>query len=540
MNNRLIYILISLMLISLVGIIWIQTSWIGDAIAEQEQDFKIRVNEALNTVNDSIDTEEVELFLERKFGGVDSLVNNFLILDDSDSNATVEINVSHGDSDGISEHEEMTVIRSSSVKPIEHVTVIQNGPDSNEFIVNDSTGDSNALVWSSQIVETRIRESDSAFEEKEVVFKQRSRVKSFVKRYTYETLLTGELKDRIDPKDLKEKIGKALKKEGIPGKFAFAVKNGQTDAFESEYVSKRYDSTATKDAFSKKLFQSDRGNRMNYTLFVQPEDSGNFVWAKVWKMTALSIVFTILILLSFGYALYFIFKQKKVSQIKNDFINNMTHELKTPLASISIATASINHPEIIKNPKEVRRLTRLIEDEKDRINSHVERVLDTAALDSGELKLSNEAIDISEILQRAAKNTELALKHVNGTISMPENMEFTIVGDTFHLTNAFTNIIDNSIKYRSESEPNISVSIEAHGSIVSISFKDNGIGMTPKQQKLAFDKFYRATSGNIHNRKGFGLGLSYVQSVIKKLQGTVAIKSKQGEGTTVIVELPAK
>lgn len=527
------------MTVSTVGIIWIQTSWIGDAISEQERDFEVRVNEALNTVNDSIDSEEVALFLERKFGGVDSLVNNFLILEDADSNARVEINVSHGGDHRVGVHDEMTLIHSSDSEPVERMTIVHRTPDSNNIIISsDSLSDTNALVWSSEVLETRIESSDSLIEENEVVLRQRSRVKSFVKHYTYETLLTGNLKDRIEPKDLKQKIGKALKKEGIHGKFDFAVKNGRTNDYEPDYVSKNYDSTATNGAFSKKLFQSDHGNRMNYTLYVQPEDSGNFVWAKVWKMTALSIVFTVLILLSFGYALYFIFKQKKVSQIKNDFINNMTHELKTPLASISIATASINHPEIIKNPEEVRRLTRLIEDEKDRINSHVERVLDTAALDSGELKLSTEELDISEILQRAVKNTELSLMQVKGTISLPENADVVVVGDAFHLTNVFTNIIDNSIKYRSDRDPIISVSVVPNGSTVSISVQDNGIGMTAKQQKLAFDKFYRAESGNIHNRKGFGLGLSYVQSVIDKLQGSVGIKSKLGEGTTITIELP--
>jgi len=169
----------------------------------------------------------------------------------------------------------------------------------------------------------------------------------------------------------------------------------------------------------------------------------------------------------------------------------------------------------------------------------VERVLDTAALDSGELKLSTEEVEVFEILQRAAKNTELALTHVDGSISLPEENGFTIVGDAFHLTNAFTNIFDNSIKYRSEKASHISVSTSKTGNTISIAIQDNGIGMTAKQQKLAFDKFYRAESGNIHNRKGFGLGLSYVQSVIKKLQGSIEIKSKQGEGTTVIVELPS-
>lgn len=526
------------MLVSMVGIIWIQTSWISSSIAEQEKDFEVRVNEALNTVNDSIDIQEVELFLKREFGGVDSLVKEFIVLPDMREEAILEINVKQDDAHKNIHRDEMKIIHSPGKQKGERRIIRHDSMDMRSVIItDDSLSDSAQNIFWSEKVEAIYSGTDS-LRDREHIVKKRDRVKSVVQRYTLETLLTGKLSDRIDPKDLKDKIGKALKKEGITGSFAFAVKNDATGAFEPDFVSKNYDSTRTKSAFSKELFQSDRSNKMNYTLYVQTDDSSNFVWARVWKMTALSILFTVLILLSFGYALYFIFKQKKVSQIKNDFINNMTHELKTPLASISIATASINHPQVIKNPEEVRRLTRLIEDEKDRINSHVERVLDTAALDSGELKLSTDQLSIHEILVRSIKNVELALQQVNGVISLPEDEEIILVGDAFHLTNAFTNILDNSIKYRSDQAPNIVVTVEQNNSTVSVAIQDNGIGMTTKQQKQAFEKFYRAETGNIHNRKGFGLGLSYVQSVVKKHHGSVEIKSKLEEGTTVIVELP--
>lgn len=536
------------MLLSLVGIIWIQTSWIGDAIAEQEQDFKVRVNEALNTVNDSIDTEEAELFIEEQFGGLDSLVDQFILMDQPDSNTIVQINVEEG-SDKMKTHGEMTFIHSIGENPQDGMMLMQDSLLTNSvLVVNDSASDGIVIAndfdtasyqqinWSSEFSETHINDDDTSNALREFIVGRSDRVRTIVKRYTFESLMNGELESRIQPEDLKDKIGKALKKEGVPGAFSFAVKNDKTGAFEEKYRSKNYDSTATNSAFAKPLFQSDRSNRMQYTLYVQPEDSSSFVWSKVWKMTVLSIVFTILILVSFGYALYFIFKQKKVSQIKNDFINNMTHELKTPLASISIATASIDHPEIINNPEEIRRLTQVIQDEKDRINSHVERVLDTAALDSGELKLSTEQMNIAEVLRCAAKNIELSLLHVNGSISISGETNVSMEGDAFHLTNVFTNILDNSIKYRSEEAPKIFVEVQSDSSRISISISDNGIGMTSKQQKQAFEKFYRAETGDIHNRKGFGLGLSYVQSVVEKHQGSVGIKSKVNEGTTVTIQ----
>ncbi len=457
MNNRLIYILISLMLISLVGIIWIQTSWIGDAIAEKEQDFKVRVNEALNVVNDSIDSEEVELFLKQEFGGIDSMVNDIIMIPGENEESIVEINVQHGDGDGRGIHDEMMIIRSTNEEGSDRVRVIKDSVGKSAFILKeDSLKDSlNGFVWS-QHYETHYGDEDSLIEEKELVFKKRHRVESMMQRFTFETLLTGELKDRIEPKDLQEKIKRALQKEGIYGAFN----------------------------------------------------------------------------------LHFIFKQKRMSQVKNDFINNMTHELKTPLASISLATASIKHPEIVKNPEEIRRLIELIEDEKDRINTHVERVLDTAALDSGELKLSIHQVNLIPILKQAVKNLELSLMHVNGTIQLPESEEIMVLGDRFHLTNVFTNILDNSIKYRSEQAPKITIRTSEVKDLMEVIIEDNGIGMTTKQQKHAFDTFYRAETGDIHNRKGFGLGLSYVKSVIEKHSGKVAMQSKPNEGTVVTVQIP--
>jgi len=528
------------MLISLVGIIWIQTSWISDSIAERERDFRVRINNALNKVNNDIETDEAENFLKQEFGGVDSLVNEFIFLP-KDSGSVIEVNVNHGNESNPVIMDEVVVIESNEDSEGSQTIVIEERKDKSnqKIIISDSVFESGGTkVWNERAEIALEKMADSILDKQKVILEKRHRVQSVVKRYTYEMLLTGELKERIKPDSLRSKLKDALKQEGVHGQFAYAVRNGNTQKFEKNYVSPKFDSTKVGNAFKKRLFQSDRRDKMNYTLFVQPENPGDFVWSKVWKMTVLSIAFTVLILLSFGYALYFIFKQKKVSQIKNDFINNMTHELKTPLASISLASASIKHPEIIKNPDEVRRLTKIIEDEKERINSHVERVLDTAALDSSELKLSLEPVSAADIIEKARKNIDLSLQQVDGTILLPENTNFEVMGDSFHLINVFTNILDNGIKYRNVDPPMIRISLEEEDEKVVFSIEDNGIGMTPKQQKHAFDAFYRAESGDVHNRKGFGLGLSYVRGVVQKHGGKVELRSKLGQGTIVIIELP--
>ena len=224
----------------MVGIIWIQTSWIGDAIAGQEQDFEVRVNEALNTVNDSIDTEEVELFLKQKFGGVDSLVNEFIVFPEDQKESVVEINVSQGKSRGNVERDEVVIIRSSKESRRDRTATIRDSSSVTAIVVGDDSipNSKSQMVWSERI-ERRVDGPDSTTEH-EVFYEQRKRVQSVVQRYTLETLFSGELRDRLDPKDLKEKIGKALKREGISGKFAFAVKNDRTGKFESDFTSKHF------------------------------------------------------------------------------------------------------------------------------------------------------------------------------------------------------------------------------------------------------------------------------------------------------------
>lgn len=254
----------------------------------------------------------------------------------------------------------------------------------------------------------------------------------------------------------------------------------------------------------------------------------------------MSILFTVLILICFGYSLYSIFKQKRISQVKNDFINNMTHELKTPLASISLAAASIEHPKVIGVPSEITRFVDVIKSEERRINAHVERVLDIAALDNRELKMDLDDVDLIKVIDQSISNTKLSLSASNGTISFEHVLDSALVSaDEFYLVNVFTNILDNSIKY---SKQNLDINVGLTETIRSyeIVITDNGIGMKKKSQKLAFDKFYREETGNIHTRKGFGLGLSYVKSIVEAHEGSVSLTSELSQGTTVIVTLPKK
>jgi len=532
MKNRLIYLLISLMVVAIIGIITLQGVWITNAINERERDFSAHVNDALNSVNDAIDDDEAVYFLEREFGGVDSLLHDIVIIEDDSSETKQDVFVIN---DNTQPH--------NRVKIKYHTTKDTLGESLENDMVEFEELHENFNEWNEKL-ELKMEQVDSVLETtihlEHVKDHKLEHITSIVEHFTYEKMLSGDLEDRISKESLAEKLTTALKKEGVDTEFEFAVFNKENDTYEDSFVTAGFDKNYGGDHFKKFLFQNDRVTESNFELMVQFANSKGYIWSKVSSMVLLSVLFSALILLCFGYSLYFIFKQKKISQVKNDFINNMTHELKTPLASISLAAASIKHPEVINKPDEINYFVDIIESEERRINAHIEQVLDIAALDKSEIHLNFEETDLIDVLKASIKNVTLSLSESNGTNIFEHSVtQAPFTADIFHLTNVFTNILDNSIKYRKENLQ-ISAMLEEKDGNYTISIRDNGIGMNGKTQQLAFDKFFRAETGNIHNRKGFGLGLSYVKSIVEAHSGTVELSSELDQGTTVIIKLPAK
>jgi signal transduction histidine kinase len=235
-----------------------------------------------------------------------------------------------------------------------------------------------------------------------------------------------------------------------------------------------------------------------------------------------------------------IIRQKRLSDIKSDFINNMTHEFKTPIATISLAADAINNPKIISKEKEVKYYTDIIREENQRMNKQVENVLRMSLLDKHELELNQIESDIHELISIAVAKAGLLLKERDGRIKEKlEASNFIFSVDRDHFTNAILNLFDNSIKY-SEDKPLIEVRTKDVDKGLSIIVKDHGIGMGRDIQQKIFDKFYRKSSGNIHNIKGFGLGLSYVKAIVEACGGTIKVKSEAGKGSEFEIILTKK
>ena len=242
----------------------------------------------------------------------------------------------------------------------------------------------------------------------------------------------------------------------------------------------------------------------------------------------------------FAYTLSIIFRQKKISEMKTDFINNMTHEFKTPVATIMIASESLRDPEISSNEKRVNKLANIIYDENVRLGSHIERVLNIARLEKENLKIERTDVPINALVEGVLDSMQLQLQKANGILHTDLGARQDIViGDELHLSNVFFNLVDNAIKY-SPRAPEITVKTYNNKRNIVISVADRGLGMTKDQQEKIFDQFYRIPTGNIHNVKGFGLGLSYVNDIIKRLDGSIQVKSEKDKGTVFEVILPLK
>jgi two-component system phosphate regulon sensor histidine kinase PhoR len=251
-----------------------------------------------------------------------------------------------------------------------------------------------------------------------------------------------------------------------------------------------------------------------------------------------SLLFSFIILATFALSLFFIIRQKKISEMKSDFLNNMTHEFKTPIATISLAADTITNPKVINDEASIRHFIGMIKKENSRMNKKVETILQIASLDKREIDFKFENVSMHSIIERAVETIEIQVHQKNGKISLNlKAAEPVIFGDYEHLTNLVNNLLDNAIKYSPES-PDITVETKNNERGIILSVEDKGTGMTKSVQSKIFERFYRQSSGNVHDVKGFGLGLNYVRAIIDAHKGNVTVTSEPGKGSRFDIFLP--
>ncbi len=347
------------------------------------------------------------------------------------------------------------------------------------------------------------------------------------------------IEKRVNPVLVDKLLNEEFQSNGINLPFEFVVKSYHQGEEKVVFGSANYKKHRKKE-HQTPLFTNDLvSQKPNYLKVYFPRSQNHFL-ASTGIMVLPTIVLVLLIIGIFAYTIMIILKQKKLSIIKNDFINNMTHELKTPISTISLASQMLRDQTVVSTPATIDRISGVIYHESKRLSMQVEKVLQMAIFSEGRLKMKFRSVDLHEVLTSSVQNFEIRVQKENGTITLSKNAErFIIFGDQVHITNVLFNLLDNAVKY-SKGNPEIEVETANKNGSIEVSVKDNGIGIAKEHQKQIFERFFRVPTGNVHDVKGFGLGLHYVSKIVEAHHGEILIDSALNKGTKFTIRFPIK
>lgn len=344
------------------------------------------------------------------------------------------------------------------------------------------------------------------------------------------------LNKRVHPQTLDSMLRVEFRNLSIFSDFEFKVTSAKRDSVIFTRASNRTEFLPD-NSYETPLFPKDM-IRDSGLLTITFPDKNNIILSNLTAMMGLSGALLLVLIFSFGYTIHSILRQKKISEMKTDFINNMTHEFKTPVATIMIASEALKDPDLSSDKSRIDRLASIIYDENVRLGNHIERVLNIAKIEKGDLKLEHKEVNMNDLLAAIVDSMSLQLQKRNASIELDLKAENAIVsGDELHLSNVIFNLLDNANKYSPE-DPQIRISTHNSGKNLIIRVSDKGIGMNRDQLSKIFDQFYRIPTGNLHDVKGFGLGLSYVNNIIKRLNGSIRVKSEKDIGSEFEISLP--
>ncbi|GGH01056.1 hypothetical protein GCM10007415_41330 [Parapedobacter pyrenivorans] len=343
--------------------------------------------------------------------------------------------------------------------------------------------------------------------------------------------------ERINVSYIKAELDKELLSRDINSPFNLEIRDRNTILYTFANFSEAKPSS--QNLYSTDLFRADNESTSG-RLSVYFPNKGYILMGNMTVMLFSSVALLLVLIGSFAYTIFTMLRQKKISEMKTDFINNMTHEFKTPVATIMIASESLKDAEIAADQQRAARLANIIYDENVRLGNHIERVLNIARLEKDNLNLEHRSVDVNDLVQAVVDSMELQLLKHGANVGMHLDATDAVVsGDELHLSNVLFNLLDNAIKYSNEN-PDITIKTKSGGKQIHITVADRGIGMSRDQLSKIFDQFYRIPTGNRHDVKGFGLGLSYVNDIVKRLGGKVHVRSEKDKGTTFEIILPLK
>ena len=513
MKRRTIVLLAVFFFLAISGLILIQLYWIRNAINITDQQFRTQANKALESV--VLELEENEL--------ITSITKEIDLTSTDSVTAIVPANSPLArklrgyqpnskllELYGLNNPEEPITITSSGQK------IFISSEDASTYSPDESTETSVQSI--SAELKGRVTNK--------IVF-----LENIMDKILHET---PDIRERIDPENLKYLIRTALNNAGINLDFEFLIRSGQSGLV---YRTPGFTDKPGTNKFIAQLFPNDPLPGQNQLVMYCLQEQ-QYKFEKIGSLGFLSLLFTSLLLILATSTFIVIFRQKKISEIRNDFINNMTHELKTPISTISLASQMMADKTISDKNKNIDNLAKVISDESMRLKFQVEKVLQMAIFEKTRMKLNIAEMDIHSILTNAAENFALQLEKNQGEIHKDfQATSYHALVDEIHFLNSISNLIDNAIKY-SKGKPEITISTRDSKEGIVITVEDKGIGISKEDIKRIYDKFYRVHSGNVHNVKGFGLGLSYVKRIIEEHNGTIKAESQVNKGTKFTICIP--
>ncbi|TBN04482.1 GHKL domain-containing protein [Hyunsoonleella flava] len=508
------------MSLSLIGIIFVQAYFINDAYENEKERFKFNVKSALSYVSNAIEKKELDNYFER-FQKLDSEKK-------IDSAAVSQLFIYQRNNST----KDMLIYKSDVLEENYKLS-------SSLFDIGLDSIDIKRIIGNSemQVIEGS-ESSDIDIDKSPILNIVHSGVLSEAQRNSFEKNFRALAKqrpvyERVSTDELEEMLRSKLQQNSIDIDFEFAV-------YSRDLATKLYSDEFEKteaSTFSVPIFY-DENNQSNYKLLVNFPGDNKFIFSSILGMVLLSIVFTSIIIIAYSSALFQLIKQRKISQIKTDFINNMTHEFKTPIATINLALDAIKNPKIIDSKDKVIRYLNMIREENKRMHAQVENVLRISKLEKNELNISKDRVDLHDLVEDAVTHVELIVEDRQGYIKTHLEAEQTsVLANDTHFTNVIVNMLDNAIKY-SPDGPKIDVFTENVGTNILLKIQDQGSGMSKAAAKRVFEKFYREHTGDIHNVKGHGLGLAYLKRIVDDHQGFVSVESEKGKGSTFTIKLP--
>ncbi len=519
MSKRVFTLLIVLMIIALIGIIAVQIYWINNTIEIREKQFTNDVRFALANVSETIQEREINDYYQEYGSIIDSATQ-------SPKSRKRDFYFQRIDT----VKNEVFSFRQSILEIDYKSSIPLFGNDSLTFKTFFSEKQK-------EIKKTSIFQSDYTEVSPERRIYEVGRL-SKMESAQYENVFKDiaanlPIYNRISTHEITLNLDNELRERGIDTDFEFGVFG---DGLATKVKSNKFKKEKGK-SYQVPLFADSNGDS-NYQLYVSFPEKNTYILASITNILALSAIFILIIILAFASAVYQLLKQKQISEIKTDFINNMTHEFKTPIATINLALDAIKNPKIIGDQAKVLRYTEMIREENKRMHGQVENVLRISRLEKNQLDLTNEIADLHDIILDAITHVDLIVNDKGGYINEHLGaLQSEVMVSKFHFTNVIVNMLDNAMKYTTES-PKIDIYTENAGNNIILKIKDQGIGMNKNVQKHIFDKFYREQKGNVHDVKGHGLGLSYVKKIVEHNQGSVYVESEKGKGSTFIIKLP--